>query len=152
MVRTSSDEGLANMTTQLLPGLLQAHGAHVASDTWSAFEAYFYARLRLREDPQQTVRAQMTIYGESCREAERAVARARKARGDAVATARAAADEARAACDAQKAMLLAAMAEAQPAARVKLLGELKAAGGQLPMASRESLVKLADVLLELSEV
>jgi hypothetical protein len=151
MDRTCVMKEFKMIATQMLPGLLQAHGAHVAAEAWTAFETYFHARMRLREDPQQTVRAQLSIYGESVREADRAINRAKRARGDAVAIARAAADDARAARDAQKAMLLAAMEEAQPAARAKLLNELKKAGGLLPVDSRDSLVRLADVLLVLNE-
>jgi hypothetical protein len=135
------------MSAKLLPGLLQAHGVQVAAEAWSAFESYFYARLRLREDPDVAVRQQMKIYGESCRAADRALHRAKRARGDAVPAARAEAEQACAGRDAHKAMLIAAMQEAQPAARLKLAAEMKAAGGLLPLETRDSLVHLAETLL-----
>ncbi|MBC5768308.1 hypothetical protein [Ramlibacter albus] len=138
------------MSSHLLPALLEAHGAQVADEAWPAFHAYFHARLRLRENPEQAVRAQMAIYGEACRDADRALRIARRTRGDAAAAAaaRAAAEEACAARDAQKAMLVAAMHEAHPAARLKLMDHVKAAFTLLPLQTRESLVRLAELLLE----
>lgn len=147
MPRTVVEKDLT-MDTLLHSTLLQAHAAEIAADAWSAFETYFHARRKLREDPEVAVRAQLEKYGVTWRAAERAVSFARKARGDDAVTARAAANAARAAADAQKAILLAAMEEAQPASRMKVQAAVIAADRRLPLAMRDSLVKLADKLLD----